>query len=607
MIQARPFNLKHVRLFAGIFFDTMQRDSAYLLSLEPDRFLHNFREVAGLPSDVEPYGGWESPDVQLRGHTLGHYLSACSLMYASSDNAEFKQRVDYIVEALAECQEAMPSQGYNAGFLSAYPETFFDLVDKRDPVWAPYYTLHKILAGLIDTYQHCENETTLTVLDKMAQWLDFRTSRLSEEQMEISLLNESGGITESFAHLYAITNQQIYFDLLQRFSHALVLTPLANGEDRLDRLHANTQIPKAVGAAVQYEATGDERSRRIAEFFWQTVANNRSYAIGGNSDDELFFPVDRFDQHLSTVAAETCNTHNMLKLTRHIFAWQPSAKVMDFYERALFNHILGSQDPETGMMTYFISHKPGHVKLYNTRENSFWCCTGTGMENHVKYGDTIYFHDDNSLYVNLFIASELNWENKGFILRQETQFPEADTTRLTISCDKPLQLSIKVRYPSWADSIQIKINGQVEDVKADAGSYIDLKREWQNGDTIEVQFEMYLHLESLPNCPNIVAFLYGPIVLVGALGTEDMPDIYLKDNHVRSNPFNHLPTPDVPVLRGQVSKLVEHVKQVDGLPLTFKTEGIGSPDDVELVPFYRLHHQRYNIYWTVQDSADVSS
>jgi DUF1680 family protein len=603
MSQAKPFNLKQVRLLDGPFQQAMQRDGNYLLQLEPDRLLHTFRLTAGLPTDVEPYGGWEAPDCQLRGHSLGHYLSACSLMYASSGEEAFKTRAQYIVAELGKCQDALPSQGYNSGFLSAYPETFFDLVDEREPVWAPYYTLHKIMAGLLDVYEHCDNPQALDILEKLAAWLLFRIRRLTQEQMEISLLNEPGGITEALANLYAITQKPEHRELLLAFNHELVLDPLARGEDLLDRLHANTQIPKAIGAARQYEVTGDVRFRRIAEFFWQRVALARSYAIGGNSDDELFFPVDRFSQHLSAKSAETCNTYNMLKLTRHIFSWDPSAQVMDFYERALFNHILGSQDPETGMMIYFASHKPGHVKVYNSPENSFWCCTGTGMENHAKYGDTIYYHDDDSLFINLFIASELNWEEKGLRLRGETRFPEEDNTRILLSCEQPVNMTLKVRNPAWAQGVQIRINGQTLDLDVEPGTYISIDRQWQDGDQIDVQVPMNLRLETLPNSPDWIVFLYGPIVLVGALGRENMPDVNLNDPNTRAASINHLPTPPVPSLEGTPEKILANIQPVTGKPLTFVTRNIGLPADVELIPFYRLHHQRYTIYWNVRQGT----
>ena len=466
----------------------------------------------------------------------------------------------------------------------------------------PTYTLHKIMAGLLDVYEHCDNPQALDILEKLAGWLLFRTRRLTQEQMEISLLNEPGGITEALANLYAITQKPEHRELLFAFNHELLLDPLARGEDLLDRLHANTQIPKAIGAARQYEVTGETRSRRIAEFFWQRVALARSFAIGGNSDDELFFPVDRFSQHLSPKSAETCNTYNMLKLTRHIFSWDPSTEVMDFYERALFNHILGSQDPETGMMTYFISHKPGHVKVYNTPERSFWCCTGTGMENHAKYGDTIYYHDDDALYVNLFIASELTWEEKGLRLHQETGFPEEDSTHIQLSCEQPVNLTLKIRSPAWAQGVQVKINGQRIDLNAEPGKYISIEHQWRDGDQIDVQLPMKLRLETLPYADDWIVFLYGPLVLVGALGTENMPDVYL-DTHTRSASINYLPTPPIPSLKGTQEQILAGIAPVTGEPLTFVTRDIGLPADVELVPFYRLHHQRYTIYWKWQQGT----
>ena len=597
MIKAKPFDLKQVRLLDSIFKENMQRDQAYLLQLDADRFLHTFRLTAGLPSTAQPYGGWEMPSGELRGHSLGHYLSGCSLMYASSDDEQLKNRVDYIVAELAKCQAALPAQGYNPGYLSAYPEEFFDRVDRRESVWAPYYTLHKILAGLLDAYHHCSNQQALDVLEKLADWLQFRIERLTSEEMQIALLNEFGGMNEVLANLYAVTSKPEHLKLSRAFNDAVVLDPLARQEDLLDRMHANTQIPKAIGAARQYELTGESRLQEIARFFWERVALYRSYTIGGHSDDELFFPITRFSHHLSSVAAETCNTYNMLKLTRHLFAWEPSALTMDFYERGLFNHILGSQDPSTGMMLYFASMKPGHVKVYNTPDNSFWCCTGTGMENHAKYGDTIYFHNDDSLFVNLFIASELTWDEKGLVVRQETTFPERDTTRLILRCTQPVHLALKIRYPAWATGFSVSVNGKAETVQASPGSYVTLDCVWQDGDRVDVHVPMSLHLEALPATPNTVAVLYGPIVLVGALGTQDMPDVYNTDYRTRTALINRYPTPPVPVLVGTEQEVLAGIQPSDGKSLTFQTKGIGSPNDVELIPFYRLHHQRYTVYW----------
>ncbi len=602
MIKAKPFELKQVQLLDSPFKGNMERDQRYLLELEPDRFLHSFRVTAGFSSDAEPYGGWESPTGELRGHSLGHYLSACSLMYASTGDEGFKKRADYIVAELAKCQDALPSQGYNPGFLSAYPETFFDRVERRQSVWAPYYTLHKILAGLFDAYQQTGNQRALTILEKIADWLQFRISRLNEEGMQIVLLNEFGGMNEVLANLYGVTGKSEHLQLSLAFNDAVVLDPLAQHEDRLDRMHANTQIPKAIGVARQYELTGEKRYHEIARFFWERVALFRSYAIGGHSDDELFFPINRFSQHLSSVTAETCNTYNMLKLTRHLFAWEPSAQLMDFYERALFNHILGSQDPKTGMMLYFSSLRPGHVKIYNTPENSFWCCTGTGMENHAKYGETIYFHDDESLYVNLFIPSELTWDEKGITLRQETDFPEADTTHLTFHCKQPVKLALKIRYPSWAKEFSVSVNGEQERLESLPGSYVTIEREWQDSDCVDVQLPMSLYLESLPDDLSKVAVMYGPIVLAGALGTQDMPDVYNPDYHTREAAINWLPTPPVPVLVGSGESVLASIEPSDGKPLTFHTKGSGKPNDVELIPFYRMHHQRYTVYWQLTDN-----
>jgi len=556
-----------------------------------------------LPSNAQPYGGWELPDGELRGHSMGHYLSGCSLMYASTGDNQLKVRADYIVAELAKCQEALPSQGYNVGFLSAYPEEFFDRVDRRESVWAPYYTLHKIMAGLFDAFQQCGNQEALDVLEKLTSWLQFRIERLTLEQMQIALLNEFGGMNEVLANLYAVTSKPEHLKLSLAFNDEVVLEPLAQHEDRLDRMHANTQIPKAIGTARQYELTGENRYREIAQFFWERVALYRSYAIGGHSDDELFFPITRFSQHLSSVAAETCNTYNMLKLTRHLFAWEPTAQTMDFYERGLFNHILGSQDPTTGMMLYFCSMKPGHVKVYNSPFNSFWCCTGTGMENHAKYGDTIYFHDDNSLFVNLFIPSELSWDEKGLTLVQETSFPDADTTRLTLHLKQPIRIAIKIRYPAWATGFEVSVNGQPQSIQVSAGSYVSIEREWQDGDQVDVRVPMSLHLEALPGSTDMVAVLYGPIVLAGALGTQDMPDVYNKDYHTRTALINRYPTPAVPVLVGSEADVVSNIEPVADKLLTFRTTGIGSPNDVELIPFYRTHHQRYTVYWQLVNEA----
>jgi DUF1680 family protein len=366
----------------------------------------------------------------------------------------------------------------------------------------------------------------------------------------------------------------------------------------LDGLHANTQIPKIIGAAREFELTGNTNDEEIAKFFWERVALERSFVIGGHSDREHFFPVNAFAKHLSAETAETCNTYNMLKLSRHIFEWEPDAKVMDFYERALYNHILASQDPDEGMFVYLMSLKPGHFKTYSTPENSFWCCVGTGMENHAKYGDSIYFHSGNALYVNLFIASELNWAEKKVTVRQETKFPESDTTVLTFKIEKPASLALKIRWPEWAEKMSVRINGKKQSVEGKSGSYVTLNREFHDGDKVEIQLPMKLHAEFLPNATNTLAILYGPIVLAGELGTN-MPSPYARNQTDQVT----VPDPFVPVFLADSNSVLSRIKPA-GKPLTFQTRNMGRPNDVTLVPFYKAHHERYSVYWKLMSDAE---
>jgi DUF1680 family protein len=610
-MQAEPFDLAQVRLLEGPFKDAMERDCKYLLSLDCDRLLHTFRITAGLPTTAKPYGGWEKPDGELRGHTMGHYLSACSLMFASTGDAEFKKRADYLVAELAKCQDALPSQGCNKGFLSAYPESLFDRALGLKKVWAPFYTLHKIMAGLLDAHVHCGNRQALEVLVKLADWVKFRVDQQPPDQLQKMMdqrdisAKEVGGMAEVLANLSAVTGKREYLELARKFDHKSLFDPLARGDDVLDGIHANTQIPKIIGAAREYELTGNKRDRDIAEFFWQRVALHRSFNIGGDSEHERFFPVADFAKHLGPATAETCNTHNMLKLTRHLFGWQPTAEKMDFYERGLFNQILGSQDPQTGMVIYFASLMPGHFKTYCTPEDSFWCCTGTGMENHAKYGDTIYFHSADTLFVNLFIASTLAWNQRGVTIRQETKFPESDTTRLTVGCKKPVVFSMKIRSPQWAKSVSATVNGQPQkiDVAADTG-YFTIRREWRDGDTVAVRLPMSLHVEPLPGMPGTVSILYGPIVLAGELGTQGLEDVkpYVQDQLAQAK----IPAPPVPAFVCEAADLPAHIAPVEGQPLTFRTQAIGKPDDVTLIPYYRMHHQRFSVYWQLWSAADWS-
>ena len=597
----RPFDLADVTLGPGPFREAMERDRAYLLRLDPDRFLHTFRLNVGLASTSQPYGGWESPDVELRGHSAGHYLSACALMYRSTGDDAFKERVDAMVDGFATCQAAAEDAGYHAGYLSAFPESFIDRVEAGEWVWAPWYTLHKIMAGLLDAHRLAGNARARDVLVAMADWIEFRVDRLTTEQMQASLDMEFGGMNDVLAGLYALTGDPRHLRLARAFDHAAVFEPLARGEDPLDGLHANTQIPKVIGASREFALTGDDRYDRIARFFWDRVAEDRSYAIGGNSDREHFFPTAEFERHLSAETAETCNTYNMLKLTRALFAREPDSRYLDFYERGLYNHILASQDPARGMFTYLMPLAPGYSKVYSTPEDSFWCCVGTGMENHAKYGDTIFSHSDDALFVNLFIPARVRWREHGITVTQATAFPEADTTTLTVDGAAPTTFSLRVRQPAWTQGpLQVSINGgPPAPLAAGSGSYATLGRTWQPGDSVTVTLPMSLRVEPLPGSDDTVALFYGPIALAARLGTDDLPSPYATSQTTQAR----FPAPDVPVFVTDAADWLGRVEKVGDAPLLFRTRGLARPHDVTLEPFHAVHHERMAVYWSLMSSA----
>lgn len=608
-LKARPFPLRDVRLLDGPFKQAMQLDQEYLLALDQDRLLHSFRLNAGLPSTAAPLGGWEAPDVELRGHTTGHYLSTLALMYAATSDARFKARADAMVSELAAIQEAQAAR-FHPGYLSAFPEEFFDRVDARQKVWAPYYTVHKIMAGLLDVNQLAGNAQALVVVAKMADWVKFRVDRLTDTQQQAALGTEFGGMNEVLANIYAATGNPEYLRVAHAFDHKAIFDPLRRRQDPLNGLHANTQFPKIIGAAREYELTGDATFQDIATFFWDRVVHHRSYVMGGNSDGEAFFPEEEFSKHLGTSGPETCNTYNMLKLTRHIFEWSADAGAMDFYERGLFNHILPSQDPATGMVLYYCPLRPGAWKSFSTPDDSFWCCVGTGMENHSKYGDTIYFHDEQSLYVNLFIPSELTWQDKGLVVRQQTRFPEEEATHLTITATRPTRLALKVRAPSWATAgVTTTVNGQsvAQDVSpADAGrkpraTYVTVDREWKTGDRVDVRLPMSLHTEAMPDNPRMIAVMYGPMMLVGDLGKEGLEGV--KRYGPSAPQMGRVKTPVIPSFVTSEKDITTKIVPVAGRPLQFQTKGLARPHDVVLVPFNRILDQRYTVYWEVYSPA----
>ncbi len=584
--QAAPFSLHDVRLLEGPFKTGQDIAVKYLLSLEPDRFLSNFRKEAGLAPKAAHHGGWEQQGVS--GHTGGHYLSACALAWASTGDRRFLERVTYMVAELAECQKAN-GDGYVGAIPNGkkvYAEVAagdirsggFDL----NGCWVPNYTQHKVMAGLRDAWRLCGNRQALEVNKALGDWFGKTVAGLDEAQMQRMLACEHGGMNEVLADLYVDTGDARYLALSRRFHHKAILDPLARGEDILPGKHANTQIPKLVGLADRYEIAGEPSDRAAADFFWDRVVHHHSYATGGHCDREHFGPPDKLNDRLSPATTETCNVYNMLKLTRHVFGWNPDASVADFHERALLNHIRASQHPD-GRVIYNLSLQPGHCKEYQSLYDGFTCCVGTGMENHVRYGEGIYFHDKDNLWVNLAIASELAWKERGVFVRQESTWPDGDTSVLTVRCSQPQDFALRLRRPHWAtQGMTVRVNGSEVPAAPRPSSYAAIRRAWQDGDRVEVRLPMALRTESMPDNPRRIALFFGPTLLAADLGPLDDP--------AATQAFY------VPVLATDSKPVAAWAKPVSLAAQTFRTEGVGRPRDVELVPFHRLHDRRYTVY-----------
>jgi DUF1680 family protein len=516
---ARPFPLKQVRLLSGSCYTLQDRNRTYLHTLDPDRLLHTFRLTAGLPSRAEQLGGWERPDIELRGHFMGHYLSACGLMYSSTGDDLLERKAQAVVEELAKCQRAN-----GGGWLAAFPPDFMQRLRERLPVWAPFYTLHKIMAGLLDMHEHCGSAQALDMALGMADWVRKWADRLSDDEMARVLQVEYGGMNEVLYNLHAITGDPHHALLAHRFDQADVFDPLAEGRDELRGLHANTQLAKVLGAARRYELTGEERYRRLVEFFWRQVALHRSYCTGGTSNAQRWRTgPDVLARELGATTQECCCTYNMLKLTGHVFAWSPEAVYADYYERAFLNGIIGTMNPADAMTTFYVPLESGYWKLFSRPFDSFWCCTGTGVESFSKLADSVFFRDDGGLYVNLFVPARLQWPEKGLLLRLETRFPDDDRVSLELQCEKPVALELRLRVPHWATrGVILKLNGEAQEASAKPGSYWTLARTWQTGDRVEMRLPMSLRAEAMPDDPTLQAFLYGPLVLAGTLGNQGL-------------------------------------------------------------------------------------
>ena len=593
-----PFPLASVRLSPGIFREQEEINARYLDSLKVVRLLHTFRITAGISSSATPYKGWDDPACELRGHVAGgHFLSAVALADAGSGNTDLKNRGDEFVAGLAACQQKIGTL-----YLSAYPTELFEHLAQGKPVWAPFYTYHKIMAGLLDMYLLTGNADALKVAEGMGQWAQEFMGNFSIDQRLRMLRTEYGGMNEVLVNLAAVTKKDRYIEAARLFEQPGFLDPLAARRDELQGLHANTHVPKIIGAARMYEVTGDRRYREIAEYFLADVLAARNYAIGNTSLDEHWTtPASQLKGTLAWTNAECCVAYNLMKLQRHVFGWTADARWMDAYERALFNCRLGTQNAQ-GLKQYFFPLAAGYWRAYNSPEDSFWCCTGTGAEEFAKLADTIYFRRDRDVFVNQFISSTLDWKDEDFVLEQVTEFPRERGTTLKIKSSRPAVRAIHLRIPAWtSEDAQVKINGRPTDAIADPGSYLSIRRNWQDGDMISIALPMSLRQEPLPGDDSVAAALYGPLVLAADLGPGPA-DGPLRVIHGRDTVPKDLPvaSPMPKVAHAQDTETKHWIQVESATDLRFTA--IGKNAKYDLSPMYQIVDRRYSIYWQTVNS-----
>ena len=594
------FPLDRVELLDSPFKHAQDLNRGYLLEMEADRLLAPYLREAGLEPKAESYTNWENTG--LDGHIGGHYVSALSLMFASTGDEQIGERLDYMLSELQRVQQAN-GNGYIGG-VPGSQEVWteiaagdiraggFDLNGK----WVPLYNIHKMYAGLRDAWLHTGDARARDMLVAMTDWMIGVTANLSDEQMQDMLRSEHGGLNETFADVAAITGDKKYLRLAERFSHRLILEPLLAGEDKLTGLHANTQIPKVLGYKRIADLGGNPAWGGAARFFWESVTQNRSVNIGGNSVREHFNPVDDFSRMAtSEQGPETCNTYNMLRLTMMLNASEPNGGYSDYYEQALYNHILSTHNPHTGGLVYFTPMRPAHYRVYSQPHTSMWCCVGSGIENHSKYGEMIYARQGDQLYVNLFIPSKLDWQEQGVEIIQQNHFPEEPRTTLTIHTERPVKFDLRIRYPEWSEGVTVTMNGEQQSVVREADGYISIDRRWKEGDRVIVELPMSLRVEEFPDRSDFRAFTYGPVVLAARWNTDEMTGMFADDSrgghiaHGPQVPFAEIPTvsADEMTLRGSI--------RPSGEPLHFILPV--SSGEMELEPFYGLHESRYILYW----------
>lgn len=608
------FPLGDVKLLDGPFKHAQELNIKVLLQYDVDRLLAPFLKEAGLEPKGELFPNWEGLD----GHIGGHYLSALAMNVAATGDEQSEARMNYVLSELDRCQKAN-GNGYIGG-VPGSNKLWNDIksgnVEVIGSYWVPWYNIHKMYAGLRDAWLYAGNKKARKMFLNFCDWGVSVVEPLSEEQMERMVGTEFGGMSEIYADAYQMTGKEIYLKTAKRFTHHQLFDAMAAGVDNLDNRHANTQVPKVVGYARIAELTGDENYTEAAEFFWDRVVNYRSIAFGGNSRREHFPSDSDYTSYVEErEGPESCNTYNMLKLTQDLFRMNPNAKYSDYYEKALFNHILSTQHPIHGGYVYFTPARPAHYRVYSQPNSAMWCCVGSGMENHCKYGEFIYTHSGDDLYVNLFIASQLNWSKKKISITQQTSFPDQESSRITVNVKKPVQVKIYVRYPEWGgkSGISIVCNGKDYAAGYQPSQYVEIDRVWNDGDVIDIQMQMKMTVEELRNIPNYIAVKRGPILLGVKTGTDDMTGLVANDSrwaHIASGPLvSAFNAPYIVGTKADIQKALDNAKPVQGQQQTFTIPGLFSDEwsEATLMPFYRIHDSRYSIYYLTMTPMEYVS
>ncbi len=608
-LYADEFPLGDVTLLDGPLKKARDLNINTLLKYDCDRLLAPYLKEAGLTPKGKSYPNWDGLD----GHVGGHYLTAMAINAATGDK-ECQKRMEYFISELQACADANAKNHpeWGKGYVGGVPgsDRIWGNFKKGNfgpyyGAWVPFYNIHKMYAGLRDAWVYCGNEQAKQLFLGFCDWAIDLTAGLTDAQVERALDTEHGGMNEVLADAYAITGEQKYLDVARRFSHRRLLNPLMQRRDILDNMHANTQVPKVIGFERIAELGGDEAYHTAGAYFWDIVTGERTLAFGGNSRREHFPSKEACQDFVQDIdGPESCNTNNMMKLTEDLHRRNPEARFADYYEVAMFNHILSTQHPEHGGYVYFTSARPRHYRNYSAPNEAMWCCVGTGMENHGKYGQFVYTHHANALYVNLFVASELNWKEKGLKLRQETQFPYAESSRITItqSPNTKQPIPIMVRYPGWVKPGQfsVKVNGKPVSIVTGPASYVTIDRQWKKGDVVDIQFPMHNSVKYLPNMPQYIALMHGPIMLAMKTGTEDLAMLIADDSRFGQLAVGKkLPIDQAPILVNKdVESIANQLQPIAGKPLHFNlTTKMVNEIRNELMPFFELHDSRYMMYW----------